>query len=40
LSIKIPNDFGIGGYTLRIIATNPQSYSASDEDKFTVKRKW
>lgn len=40
LSIKIPSDFSTGSYTLRIIATNPQSYTASDTDTFTVKRKW
>jgi len=39
LSISIPKDFSTGSYTLRIIATNPQSYTANDTDTFTVKRK-
>ena len=40
LSIQIPSNFSAGSYTLKIIATNPQSNTATDTDNFIVKRKW
>jgi hypothetical protein len=38
--VKIPSDFTSGFYDLRIIATSPQAYSASDKDGFLVLKKF
>lgn len=39
VNIKIPPDLK-GSYILKIIASNPQSYSDEDKDKFFIWRKW
>jgi hypothetical protein len=39
-SIKIPSDFSSGSYDLKIIASSPQAYSASDKKGFLVKKRF
>lgn len=40
VDIKIPSDFNTDVYALRIIATNPQSYTASDKDYFLAFKRF
>jgi len=38
LNVRIPDDFNPGNYELKVTASNPQSYPASDKDKFVVMK--
>ena len=39
-NIKIPYNLNTGIYTLKVTATNPQSYTASDKEGFFVVRRF